>query len=98
MEKYTPAERPGLFFVAGIMFTEPLIDAMKRAGKNLSTEAVLKELNSTKNFQGIGPKITWTEKQHQGTDSIQIVKCGPSGSTVLLQDWTSNELATWKKK
>ncbi len=96
--KYTPEERLSLFYMAGNMFTEPLVDALKRTGKNLSTEAVLKTLNSTKNFQGIGPKVTWTANQHQGTDSIQIWKCGPSASTILLQDWTANELATWKKK
>jgi len=96
--KYTPGETQSLFYMAGNMFTEPLVDALKRAGKNLSTEATLKALNSTKNFQGIGPKVTWTADQHQGTDSIQIWKCGPKGSTILLQDWTSNELATWKKK
>jgi len=98
MQKYTPEERPGLFYFAGILFSEPLIDALKRAGKNLSTEAALKALNSTKNFQGIGPKVNWTAKQHQGTDSIQIWQCGKGGSTIVLQDWTANELATWKKK
>jgi branched-chain amino acid transport system substrate-binding protein len=98
MKKYAPEERPGLFFMAGIMFAEPLIEALKRVGRNLSTETTLKALNSTKNYQGIGPKITWTEAQHQGTDSIQIWKCGPGGSTMLVQDWTVNELATWKKK
>lgn len=98
MKKFAPEERPGLFFMAGMMFAEPLVDALKRAGKNLSTEAALKALNSTKNYQGIGPKITWTAAQHQGTDSIQIWKCGPGGSTVLMQGWTVNELATWKKK
>ncbi len=96
--KYTPEERVSLFYMAGSMFTEPLVDALKRTGKNLSTEAVLKTLNSTKNFQGIGPKVTWTANQHQGTDSIQIWKCGPNAGTILLQDWTVNELATWKKK
>ncbi len=98
IKKYTPEERPGLFYIAGILFAEPLIDALKRAGKNLSTEAALKALNSTKNFQGIGPKVNWTADQHQGTDSIQIWKCGPGGSTIVMQDWTVNELATWKKK
>lgn len=97
IQKYAPEERPGLFFMAGMMFTEPLIDALKRAGKNLSTEAALKALNSTKNFQGTGPRVNWTAAQHQGTDSIQIWKCGPGGSTELVQDWTVNELATWKK-
>ena len=97
-KKYAPEERAGVFFYAGIMFAEPLVDALKRAGKNLSTDAALKALNSTKNFQGIGPKITWTADQHQGTDSIQIWKCGPGGSTITVHDWMVNDLATWKKK
>lgn len=95
-KKYAPEERTGTFYTAGILYAEPLVYALKKVGKNLSTEAVLKELNSIRNFQGIGPKITWTEKQHQGTDSILIQKCGPKGSYIQLQDWTSNELAHWK--
>ena len=31
-------------------------------------------------------------------DAVQIMRCGPGGSHKVLQDWTSNELATWKKK
>jgi ABC-type branched-subunit amino acid transport system substrate-binding protein len=95
-KKYTPDERWGTFYYAGILFAEPLVEALKKVGKNLSTEAALKALNSLKGFQGIGPKITWTEKEHQGTDSIMIQKCGPNASYITLQDWESNELAIWK--
>jgi hypothetical protein len=55
-------------------------------------------LNSIKDHQTIGPKVTWSPKIHQGTDSVQIQKCGPGASYILLQDWTPNDLATWKKK
>ncbi len=97
-KKYTPEERWGTFYHAGIMFTEPLIYALKKVGRNLSTEACLRELNKIKNFQGTGGKITYTPTQHQGTDSIMITKCGPNASYITLQSWTSNDLATWKKK
>jgi ABC-type branched-subunit amino acid transport system substrate-binding protein len=96
-KKYTPEERWGVFFHAGILFTEPLVYALKKVGKNLSTEACLKELDKIKDFQGTGGKITYTPKRHQGTDSIMIWKCGPNGSYIPVQGWTSNELATWKK-
>jgi branched-chain amino acid transport system substrate-binding protein len=96
-KKYTPQERWGTFYSAGILFAEPLVEALKRVGKNLSTEATLKVLNSMKDFQGIGPRITWTPTQHQGSDSIQIQQCGPLASYVTLQHWTVNDLATWKK-
>jgi len=97
-KKYAPEERFGVFFMAGMMFAEPLIEALKRVGKNLSTEAVLKALNSMKGYQGVGPKLTWSPDQHQGSDSVQIWKCGPGGKTIQIQDWTVNELAHWKKK
>ena len=97
-KKYAPEERWGVFYMAGILFAEPFVEALKRTGPQLSTEAVLKQLNSLKNFQGLGPMVNWSPGVHQGTDSVQIQKCGPNSSYILLQDWTANELATWKKK
>src|SRR4030042_841234 len=96
-KRLAPEERWGVFYYAGIVFADPIILALKKVGRNLSTEALLKALNSTKDHQTIGPKVTWTEKQHQGTDSFMIQKCGPGASYILLQDWTTNDLATWKK-
>ncbi len=96
-KRLTPQERWGTFYYAGILFADPIVEALKKAGRNLSTEAVMKALNSIKDYQTIGPKITWTEKQHQGTDSVMIQKCGPNASYIQLQGWTANDLATWKK-
>lgn len=42
--------------------------------------------------------MTWTPKVHQGSDAIMIQQCGPNSSYITLQNWTANELATWKKK
>ncbi|MCX5822652.1 MAG: ABC transporter substrate-binding protein [Deltaproteobacteria bacterium] len=97
-KRLNPQERWGTFYSAGILFADPLVEALKKAGRNLSTEAVMKALNSIKDYQTIGPKINWTEKQHQGTDSVMIQKCGPNASYIQLQGWTTNDLATWKKK
>ncbi len=46
------------------------MEALKKAGRNLNTESVLNALNSIRNYQTIGPKINWSEKQHQGSDSV----------------------------
>ncbi|MRR39217.1 ABC transporter substrate-binding protein, partial [bacterium] len=97
-KKYAPEERFGTFYLAGTLYAEPLIEALKKAGPNLSTEACLKQLNFIRGFQGIGPKITWTPQQHQGSDSVLIQQCGPNSSYIILQDWTVNDLAKWKKK
>ena len=97
-KRLTPQERWGTFYYAGILFADPIVEALKKVGRNLSTDALLKALNSIRDYQTIGPKITWTEKQHQGTDSLMIQKCGPNASYIQLQGWMANDLATWKKK
>lgn len=84
--------------MAGIQFAEPLVEALKLVGPNLSKEACIEKLNTFINWKGLGGAITWNKNRHQGTDSVQIHKCGPEGKSILLQDWTSNELATWKKQ
>jgi branched-chain amino acid transport system substrate-binding protein len=96
-QRLTPEERWGVFYMGGIQFAEPLVEALKLVGPNLSTEACIEKLNTFKNWKGLGGAITWTKNRHQGTDSVQIHKCGPGGTSILLQDWTSNDLATWKK-
>jgi branched-chain amino acid transport system substrate-binding protein len=96
-QRLAPEERWGVFYMAGIQFAEPLVEALKLVGPNLSKEACIEKLNTFKNWKGLGGTITWTKNRHQGTDSVQIHKCGPEGKSILLQDWTSNELATWKK-
>jgi len=96
-QRLAPEERWGVFYMAGIQFAEPLVEALKLVGPNLSKEACIEKLNTFKNWKGLGGSITWTKNRHQGTDSVQIHKCGPEGKSILLQDWTSNELATWKK-
>jgi branched-chain amino acid transport system substrate-binding protein len=96
-KRLSPEERWGTFYSAGILFADPIVEALKKVGRNLSTDAVVKALNAISNYQTIGPKINFTEKQHQGSDSVVIQKCGPNGSYIELQGWTTNDLATWKK-
>ncbi len=97
-KRLAPEERWGVLFIAGISFLEPLVEAIKRAGRDLSTEKVINELNKFNKWKGIGAPITWNKDQRQGTDSVQIMRCGPGGSHKVLKDWTPNDLATWNKK
>lgn len=97
-KKYAPEEQWGFTLISGIAATEPLVEGLKRAGRNLSPEALIKALESLNNWKGIGAPVTWSASMHQGTDSIQVTQCGPSGKVILLQGWKNNELATWKNK
>ncbi len=86
-----PQERWGIFFAAGIVVAEPLVEALKRTGRNLSTEAVANQLNNL-TFQGMGPKIKWTATNHRPPRELRIWQCGPKGEVIVVQDWTVNEL------
>lgn len=92
-QRLAPTERWGVFYQAGVVVAEPLVYALKKVGKNLSTEAVTNELDSITNFQGVGTKLTWTSKNHRAPKSLQIWQCGPKGEDIVLQDWTENDIS-----
>ena len=92
LKRLAPKEKWTGYSPMAILYWEPLVEAFRRVGRNLSTEAFVKALDTMKDFQGIGPKITFTLKNHQGSDTIMIKKCGPNASYILLQDYTSNDL------
>ena len=96
-KRLAPKERWGLFYYAGIIFAEPLVEGLKRAGRDLSTATLVEAMESMKDFRGIGPTVSFSKTVHQGTDSIRIIQCMPDGTAKVLQEEVSNNLATWKK-
>ena len=52
-------ERWGVFFSAGIAFAEPLVEAIRRCGRDLTREKLVQELEKMKNFKGISGKISY---------------------------------------
>ena len=91
-KRLAPTERWGIFYIAGIAVAEPLVVALNKVGRNLSTKAVQNSLNSFKGWQGIGPKVTWTATNHNAPKQFQIWQCSPDVKEIILQDWTENEL------
>jgi ABC-type branched-subunit amino acid transport system substrate-binding protein len=87
-KKLTPQERWGVFYYAGIIFAEPFVEGLRRAGRNLTTESWIKAEESLKNWQGIGPPITYTNPMdRQGGKHVFYGKVKPDGSTERLTDW-----------
>ena len=52
-------ERWGVFYYAGILFVEPLVEALKRAGRDLTREKLVYELENLKGFKGIGGEVSY---------------------------------------
>jgi ABC-type branched-subunit amino acid transport system substrate-binding protein len=87
-KKLTPQERWGVFYYAGIAFAEPFVEGVRRAGRNLTTETWVKAMETIKDFQGIGPPITYAGQQdRQGGKHVFYGKIKPDGSLERLSDW-----------
>ena len=80
-------ERWGLFYYAGIGFAEPFVEGLRRAGRNLTTETLVKALESLKDFKGIGPPITYGPMERQGGKHVFYGKVRPDRSCERLTDW-----------
>jgi len=91
-DKFAPKDRWGIFFYAGFLFAEPMVEGLKRAGRNLTADSFANAMESLKDFQGIGPKITFGPDQRQGVRSMYIAKCVEGGNLVGLSDWMTSDV------
>jgi branched-chain amino acid transport system substrate-binding protein len=86
-KKLASQERWGVFYYAGIIFAEPFVEGLRRAGRNLTTESWIKAEESLKDFQGIGPPITYSATERQGGKHVFYGKVKPDGNIQRLTDW-----------
>jgi branched-chain amino acid transport system substrate-binding protein len=94
-EKYAAkGERWGLFYYAGILFVEPLVEGLKRAGSDLTRERLVSAMESIKGFKGIGGEINYGIFNPQngyasrgGMKEVFMVQCLEGGKAKRLTDW-----------
>jgi len=86
-QKYEPKERWGVFYYAGILFAEPLVEGLKRAGKNLNTDSLVAAMESLKGWQGIGPPANYSSTERQGGKHIFLGQAQKDGTIKRLTDW-----------
>jgi branched-chain amino acid transport system substrate-binding protein len=87
-KKLTPQERWGVFYYAGIIFAEPFVEGLRRAGRNLTPETWIKAMETLKDWQGIGPPVTYTNPDdRQGGKHVFYGKVKPDGNITRLTDW-----------
>jgi branched-chain amino acid transport system substrate-binding protein len=86
-KKLEPQERWGVFYYAGIMFAEPFVEGVRRAGKNLTTENLVTAMETLKDWKGIGGPITYSAKERQGAKHVYYGKVRPDGTVERLTDW-----------
>jgi branched-chain amino acid transport system substrate-binding protein len=82
-------ERWGVFFLAGIGFVEPMVEGLKRSGRNLTRDSFVTAMESIKDFQGIMGKISFAPGQRQGQRAIFLAQTDETGvKSKRLTDWT----------
>jgi ABC-type branched-subunit amino acid transport system substrate-binding protein len=91
-DKFAPKDRWGIFFYAGFYFVEPMVEAFRRCGRDLTVDTFVKAMESIKDFKGIGPKISFGPGQRQGTRSVFLAKCLEGGKIEQISDWMSSDI------
>lgn len=86
-QKYEPKERWGTFYFAGILFAEPLVEGLRRAGRNLTLDSFVQAMESLKDWQGIGPPITYSPNERQGGKHVFYGQVQPNGTINKITDW-----------
>ena len=89
---FAPKERWGVFFYAGFGFMEPMVEGLKRCGRNLTVENFVKAMESIKALDGIGGKVTFGPNVRQGVKACFLAKCGEGGKRERLTDWLMADL------
>ncbi|OQY07866.1 MAG: ABC transporter substrate-binding protein [Desulfobacteraceae bacterium 4572_123] len=101
MKKYKKAfdeyaakgERWGVFFYAGFLFVEPMVEALNRCGRDLTRERFVKEMEGLKNFQGISGKISYKPFDpndpfcRQGQNQTYLIQCMEGAKAKKLTNW-----------
>ena len=97
-EKYaSKEERFSLFYTAGILFAEPLIEGLKNTGRDLTTEKFITAMENIKGFKGIGAKVSYKPfdandiYSRQGSRDTFLVQCLAGGKAKKLTDWMKME-------
>jgi len=99
MEKYrqasariAPDERASEFFLSGFRYAEPLVEGLRRAGRDLTTETLVAALETFDGFQGIGAPLTYTPTRRQGTRAMFLVRTLADGTPERFTDWIESDI------
>ena len=88
-------ERWGVFFYAGFVFVEPMVEALNRCGRDLTRERFVKEMEGLKNFQGTSGKISYKPFDlndpscRQGQNQTYLIQCLEGAKAKKLTNWMS---------
>lgn len=81
-------ERWGVFFMAGIGFVEPMVEGLRRAGRNLTRESFIAAMESIRGYKGLMGKVSFGPGERQGQREIFLARTDDTGVKVVqLTPW-----------
>lgn len=96
-------ERWGMTFTAGIGYSEPLVEALKLVGRDLTREKFVQKLETLNNFQGIMGHISYgafnpkDPMSRLGQNEVFLSEAMPDGKSKVLSDWIQSDLVMFKE-
>ncbi|MBW2623379.1 MAG: ABC transporter substrate-binding protein [Deltaproteobacteria bacterium] len=84
-------ERWGTFFMAGIGFAEPLVEGLRRAGRDLTREKFITAMESLKGWRGTMARTTFSPTRRQGSREFFFAEALEGGKAKRTSDWISVE-------
>ena len=89
MSKYKPDSKPNFVSLEGFVDAMVLVEGLKRAGKELTREELIKGIESIHEWDaGLGPdlKVDYSAKDHKGFEHV-IPTVVRGGRAVPFTDW-----------
>ena len=91
LAKYYPSAQPNFVSLEGFVDATVLVEGLKRAGKELTREGLIRGIESIHDFDlGLGPqlKLSYSAKEHKGLDHV-IPTVVRGGRAVPFTDWST---------
>ena len=90
MARFSPENRFSAFSMSGFLFAEPVVEALRNAGEELTRERFMAEMEALDGFQGVGPEISYGPGQRQGSRALKLDRAiGPQQTESLTDFQTS---------
>jgi len=95
-------ERWGMTFAAGIAYAEPLVEGLRRAGRNLTREGFIKQMEGIRNFQGIMGRVNYKPFDPKdplcrlGQNEVFISQATADGKYKVLTDWIKTDYVNYE--
>jgi ABC-type branched-subunit amino acid transport system substrate-binding protein len=87
LKRYFPEDKPNFVGLEGYINARVLVEALRRAGRDLDRERFIQAVESIQNFSlGIANPLTFGPDDHQGFDRVYFTRIH-NGKPVFLTDW-----------